>query len=252
MGTMDPHRSARSRALPLLGLTVLLLALAGCSGDDDGTGASPPAPGSDAVTEPGSYGEVRPDISPQGYAALGCSVHASQATLDPTDLISRHDPREAAYAATWSLLVAAGVWDDAAFGAMVEPASGLQLVHPQGDWDRVADRRSAVTRQCRDVGRVAIGPHVYAAYACRILDRLGEVAPTVHDLAPDRLTPAADEFDALTHLARAAAAADPQYQKLGRAGELLHSTVATEAGSQPHGRARKQVAATCADLDAAG
>ncbi|QYJ04378.1 hypothetical protein KUV85_01495 [Nocardioides panacisoli] len=236
------RRSAGVRAV----LAGVLLALTACS--SPGSAGPAPAPSSDAADAPTSFAAVRPDLSPRGYAALGCSLHGALATVDPEDLVNRRDPDEATYAASSALLVTAGLRDEAAYGALVEPASALQFAHVQGAWERVAARRSELTRACREIASVASGVHVHAAYACAVLDRLRDTAPSVGDLVPDRLTPAVDELEASLALARAAGAADDGYARLARRAGRLEQDLAAGARAAEYTAARDRVLATCRDL----
>lgn len=240
---MVPMRSRTVRTAVALGV-VLAVLLAGCS--DDG-GIEEPSGGTTDSGEITRYRDVRPDISPSGYAALGCSLHAELADVDPGDLVNRGDGRQAAFEATWSLLTAAGVWDPEAYGALVEPASALQLVHPQGEWDEVADHRNAVTRECSGVGRTPVGSHVYAAYACHIADQVADTAPNPQDVAAHRLAPTADEIDAVAHLARAAAA-DGDYGQLDRRAERFHLTRIDEDLREDYRGTLDRLRQACAQL----
>jgi hypothetical protein len=224
MGTMTSTVDFRRTATAACAVVPLLL-LAACSSDPAVTDIERRDLGDNEIA---SYADVEPDISPRGYAALGCSVHTALADVNPGDLISRRDPSQAGYQASSALLIAAGVWDSAAYGALVEPASQLPLVHAQGEWDTVAEARNSLSRLCGEISRSPVGAHVFAAYACHIADRVAETAPTHRDVPRARLAPTEDEISALTHLARAAAVEEP-YQRLERRTERLHLTRTDEA-----------------------
>lgn len=224
--------------------TIAAVVLGGCSDDGAVVDLDGGAPES---TEIASYVDVRPEISPAGYAALGCSIHTALSEVDPSALINRNDPTQAAYQASTSLLVAAGVWNSEAYGSLVEHAQTLLLNHDQGEWDAVAEARNELTLACREVGTAPLGAHVYAAYACGIAGHVAETAPEPRDIAADRLTPTEDEIDALTHLARAATA-EERYRQLARRTERLHLTRVDQDLRESYPQRLQQVGNTCGQL----